>query len=95
MNHAEALAKFERFHNADPDRVIEVMIDELPDAVWMLGDLVEVTYYAPNFDGEPTLFRHKFLKRARPQLTVTPEQKLFIVGGRYEVDDRRGIVEQR
>lgn len=91
----EALAKFGEFHDVDPDRIIEIEIDELPAAVWTLGELVDVTYYAPNFEGAPTLFRHKFRVKARPLLTVTPEQKLFIAGGRYRVDERRGIVDQR
>ena len=91
----DAIAKFAQFHDVDPDQIVEITIDELPAAVWTLGELADVTYYAPNFEGKPTLFRHKFRATARPLLTVTPEHKLFITGGRYRVDDRRGIVDQR
>lgn len=91
----DAVAKFELFHDSGPQQIIEITIDELPAAVWSLGELVEVKYYAPNFEGKPTLFHHKFRATARPLLTVTPEKKLFIAGGRYQVDDRRGIVDQR
>ena len=98
MNQADrkaALAKFARFHDVDPDQIVEIDIDELPAAVWTLGELVEVTYYAPKFEGSPTLFHHKFKARSRPLLTVTPTDQLFITGGRYRVDDRRGIVDRR
>lgn len=91
----EAIAKFEMFHDSGPQRIIEITIDELPAAVWTLGELVELTYYAPNFEGAEALFRHKFRVKARPLLTVTPEQKLFIAGGLYRVDDQRGIMDQR
>lgn len=98
MNAAErraALEKFGNFHEVDPDLITEVLIDELPAVVWTLGELVEVKYYAPQFEGEPTLFHHKFRTTSRPLLTVTPEERLFIAGGRYRVDERRGIVDRR
>ena len=91
----DAIAKFAQFHDVDPDQIVEITIDQLPAAVWTLGELVEVSYYAPNFEGAAALFRHKFSVKARPLLTVTPEEKLFIAGGRYRVDDQRGIMDER
>ncbi len=91
----DAVANFKQFHDVEPEQIVEITIDKLPAAVWTLGELVELTYYAPNFEGAEALFRHKFSAKARPLLTVTPEQKLFIAGGRYRVDDQRGIMDQR
>lgn len=68
-----------------------IVIDfEVPDSLYMVGELVSVTYEQTKA-GELHWWQHHF-EEAKPVLAYSPEtEALYIVGGDYTVEDR-GIV---
>lgn len=70
----------------------EVNIPGPKGGVQVLGRLLSVTYDG-TLQGQDALWKHEFKEDAQPLLTADSTGRLFLVGGRYRVDDV-GIVDK-
>ncbi len=72
----------------DVPQFVEKIYVELPDVVWLLGELDAVQYSCFR-DGREEHYIHEFRKSSRPLLVVNSDgTALHIVGGRYHITDR-------
>ena len=86
-----AMRAFRRF-TAHHVGSVEVMPQtEAPGVVYVLGDLVDVSYEARR-GGKVNTYLHRFKKSSRPRLAVSHDgNQLYILGGGYRVTSH-GIV---
>lgn len=70
----------------------EINVPPPKGGVQVLGRLLSVTYDG-TLQGQDALWEHKFSEGAQPMLTADEVGRLFLVGGRYRVDDV-GIVDK-
>lgn len=83
----KAARLYEDFTGDVPQFVERVLVD-VPDVVWLLGELDAVQYTCFR-DGVEEHYIHKFKKSSRPLLVVTSDgNALHIVGGRYHITER-------
>ena len=83
---------YKRFHWGDQPRDLELASApslEDGDVLVVLGDLHEVEYTTTK-GGEDAIWCHEF-SEPKPQLCMTKDGQLVIVGGRYRVTEK-GIV---
>lgn len=82
------------YNDFEPGRVrFEASPQKPPPFLVGVGELEAVRYISDKFDGTKRHYHHSFKQRSRPILAVHPDgAPLYVVGGRYHVDDR-GIVD--
>jgi hypothetical protein len=89
---AKAKSDFKNFTSKRSTRVDKVKIN-IDNVGYELGKLVAVIYQADTEDGKGTKYKHDFNKRNQPRLVVTNDGlQLVIVGGRYKVNSKKGII---
>lgn len=54
-----------------------------------LGPIIDMTYQWADGDH----YKHKFRKTSRPLLIYDEKGQLFIIDGKYTVDDEKGIID--
>ena len=88
----KAAKNYKDFTGKDANRVDKVKINE-NNVAYELGKLVAVIYSADTEDGKGTQYIHRFTKKYQPRLAVANDGKqLLIVGGRFRVNSKRGII---
>jgi len=84
---------YSRFTGHDPEAIGKVKIPDLPKVGVAIGELDGVLYTTVR-DGVTEKYIHKFHKRDKPLLVVSPDGKsMFLVGGNYTFTER-GIVDK-
>lgn len=83
-----AESEYEAFHWGEHPAEIDVAEFDVPSVVWVLGEVVEITYRASKAHKRHH-WRHKF-GRPRPRLAHGCG-RLWLMGGSYTVNER-GIV---
>jgi hypothetical protein len=84
---------YERFSGHKPESVGKIRLTNPPKVGIVIGELDGVLYSTVR-DNQAEKYIHKFSKRSRPLLVVSPDGKqLFIVGGDYDFTER-GIVDR-
>lgn len=84
----KAAAKLYEDFTGDVPQYIEKVYIDLPEVVWLLGELDAVQYTCFR-DGVKEHYIHTFKKSSRPLLCVDETgSAIFVVGGRYRVTDR-------
>ena len=83
---------YERFTGHDAEVIDELEVPPLPSAVAVIG-FVDAVEYTTTREGQEERYRHRFRKRDRPLMCVSPDRRqLLFVGGSFQFTDR-GIVD--
>lgn len=83
-----AIEKYLEVHGKAPTKASRVEIPDPPQAVTLIGELIQVNYRTTKNGGPSTEYYHRF-KRPRPKLVTDPKGKnLFVVGGKFKISER-------
>jgi hypothetical protein len=84
----QAAAKLYEDFTGDVPQYIEKVYVDVPEVVWLLGELDAVLYTCIR-DGKTEHYKHTFKKSSRPLLCSNETgSAIFCVGGRYRITDR-------
>ncbi|MGH8744389.1 MAG: hypothetical protein ACREUY_08950, partial [Burkholderiales bacterium] len=83
---------YEEFTGHGGETIARIAAPKIPDAVAVIGECDGIMYSTVR-DGELEKYIHQFKKKSRPLFCVSPDRKIWLIGGEYTFTER-GIVDK-